>query len=80
MKARVYLKRGSLQRAKRFNDAALSYETVNVEALKLRVEIQKAFLVDIYEKIEGRRAIERLRNRHGTIGAPLRDRGAARRR
>ena len=80
LKTRVYLERGSLQHAKRLNDAALSFSTCNVEALKLRVDVQKALIVDIYEAIQGRRAIERLRARHEATGTPLRDRGLARRR
>ena len=80
VKTRVYLVRGSLPKAKRLNEAALAYETVSVTALKLRVEIQKAILVDVYERIDGRHGIDRLRERHDAIGAPLRDRGAARRR
>lgn len=80
LKTRVYLQRGSLPRAKRLNDAALSLATVNIEALKLRVAIQKAMLVDVYEQIEGRQGIQRLRARHATAGSPLRNRGGARRR
>ncbi len=80
LKTRVHLERGSIERARRLNDAALSYPTVSVTALKLRIEIKKALLVDIYERIDGRCGIDRLRTRHDDIGAPIRDRGAARRR
>ena len=80
VKTWVHLERGALQRARRLNEAALAYATPNVVALRLRVEIHKAEMRDVYEQIQGRRAINRLRDRRDSTGASLRDRGLARRR
>ena len=79
-KARIYLERGSLRRAQRAVRAAMAYSIADLETLKLHAAIHRALMTDVYETIQGQRAIERLRDRHEELGAPLRDRGAARRR
>lgn len=78
-KTRVFLERGSLPRARRANRAALGYSIADTEALNLRNEIDEAAALDLFEKFEGEVGTERLRGNRDAAGAPVRDRGAARR-
>ncbi|MDJ0521395.1 MAG: hypothetical protein QNJ90_04900 [Planctomycetota bacterium] len=80
VKARAYLDRGALKRAKLVNQAALAFTTPNMAALKLRSDIAKAEATDLYEAVNGRVGIDRVRERRSQAGAPVRERGLSRRR
>ena len=77
--ARIHLDRGALIPARDVNRRALALRTPSVQALTLHAEIHKRLLKDLFDD-KGIAAIQRVRERRAAAGAPVRDRGRARRR
>lgn len=76
----AYYERKSLPRAKQSAEEALKLDPKNPKATALLAAIEKAEEEDIFESVDGVVAIDRVRARRLAAGAPLRDRGLARRR
>ena len=78
--ATIYFDRGSLESAKKHNDAALAIDPTDGRARNLSVMIEEAEEMDFFDKTQGQVAIDRIRNRRAGLGMPLRDRGVSTRR
>jgi hypothetical protein len=79
-KAAVLYERKSLPQAKETVLSALKLDPENAAAKALLAAIEKAEEDDLFDSVDGLVAIDRVKARRLAAGAPLRDRGAARRR
>jgi hypothetical protein len=78
--AEIYYYRGSLPSARRLNQAALEIDAQDARARNLSVMIQAAEETDIFDKVQGTVAVDRIVERRAAAGMPLRDRGVSTRR
>jgi hypothetical protein len=78
--AAVHYERKSLRRARETVTRALKLDPLNAKAKALLAAIHRAEEEDIFDSVDGIVGIDRVRARRLAVGAPLRDRGRARRR
>ena len=78
--AQIYYSRSSYSLAKKRLEESLAIDPQDSQAQRLSEMIKDAESEDIYDKIQGRAAIDRIRERRAAAGMPLRDRGIANRR
>lgn len=79
-KAAAYYERKSLPSAKETVLEALALDPSNVKGKALLDAIKRALEEDIFDSVDGVVGIDRVKARRLAAGAPLRDRGLARRR
>jgi tetratricopeptide (TPR) repeat protein len=79
-KAAAYYERKSLPRARETVLRALAIDPQDAKGKALLAAVKKAEDEDIFESVDGLVGIDRVKARRLAAGAPLRDRGLARRR